>query len=246
MSGFVKGQTAGRICGPPRIVGRLTDEQIRDHYTYQARDGFGKEAIEELARTEHKTPEEIRKICGLKERKDSETMVTPEIKAAIIADARAGLTAKTIAAKCEMNEKAVEYHLCEARKRGELPPAKRSSKKHKKPEPVIEESRTVVANGERVTLPPDDPEPIPDKHPEAYPGQIYDEEPEPEAVQKANDRTTNVWEQLAFEVSDYLCGLLGAGTQTIAVSYKPGKAKATVKTPDGKSFEVKIKEGLSA
>ena len=108
--------------------------------------------------------------------KEKNELITPEIKAAIINDARAGLTAKTIAAKCGMNEKTVEYHLCEARTRGELPPAKGSTKKHKKPEPVIEEPRTVIANGERVTLPPDDPEPIPDKHPEAYPGQINDED----------------------------------------------------------------------
>lgn len=127
------------------------------------------------------------------EKKEENELITPEIKAAIIADARLGLRCKELAAKYGMNEKSVEYHLCEARKRGELPPAKGSTKKHKKPEPVIEEPHTVIANGERVTLPPDDPEEktwaLPNRaqeqeelekarHPEAYPGQINDEIPQ--------------------------------------------------------------------
>ena len=196
--------------------------------------------------------------------KEENELITPEIKAAIIDDARAGLTAKTIAAKCGMSEKAVEYHLCEARKRGELPPAKRSSKKHKKPEPAIEEPRTVVANGERVTLPPDDPEPIPDKHPEAYPGQINDEIPQAikdreskvegkirdyyaekqPCLAVSNPFRRGIWEELSLQLTLTLCALLGLGAVCTARSYDEEESlfQAFIKGADGRKYKLKLEE----
>lgn len=114
------------VMSVPRRMGQLTDDHIRDFYHLQARDGFAKEAIEELVRTEHKTREEIENICGI--RKDKE-MIDKETKAKLIADAANGMSCKQLADKYQMSEKAVGYHLTEARKRGQIPSPKNAAKK---------------------------------------------------------------------------------------------------------------------
>ena len=58
--------------GAARRMGQLTDWQIADFYALQARDGYAREAVEELCRTEKKTIEEITiiiKNTGRKNRK---------------------------------------------------------------------------------------------------------------------------------------------------------------------------------
>lgn len=201
-------------------------------------------------------------------------MITPEIKAAIIADARAGLAPKTIASKYGMDEKTVAYHLCEARKRGELPPAKGSTKKHKKPEPVIEEPHTVIANGERVTLPPDDPEEktwaLPNRaqeqeelekarHPEAYPGQINDDEPEirPDDIIRGDVTmsgaptlkisrpyidVSGVWASFSSELAEHICNMLGAGSVCTERSYSEdgAKMKAVIRDAEGNKYKIRM------
>ena len=126
------------VMGVPRRMGQLTDDHIRDFYHLQARDGFAKEAIEELVRTEHKTREEIENICGI--RRDKE-MIDKETKAKLIADAANGMSCKQLAEKYQMTEKAVGYHLTEARKKGQIPLPKSAAKTKKKrtihPEPGL-------------------------------------------------------------------------------------------------------------
>lgn len=48
--------------GVPVVMGSLTDKQIADFYRKQKLDGYGDQAIEELARTEKKTVPQIVKI----------------------------------------------------------------------------------------------------------------------------------------------------------------------------------------
>mgnify|MGYP007070352075 CR=1 FL=1 len=50
------------VMGVPVRMGSLTDKQIADFYRKQKLDGFGDQAIEELARTEKKTVPQIVKI----------------------------------------------------------------------------------------------------------------------------------------------------------------------------------------
>lgn len=119
MKGFVKGQHINNILGTPKVMGRLSDEHIRDFYIMQKLDGFGKEAVIELMRTENKTREEIETICGI--RQEDNNLITPEIKAAILADAEKGMTAEQIACKYHMNVKTVGYHITKARKQGAVP-----------------------------------------------------------------------------------------------------------------------------
>lgn len=201
-----------------------------------------------------------------KEKEENE-LITPEIKAAIINDARAGMSAAKIAEKCGMSEKAVEYHLTQARKRGELPPAKGSTKKHKKPEPVIEEPRTVIANGERVTLPQDDSEPEPETvaenatttQPEAYPGQINDDEPEIRPgdiirgdvtmsgaptlkISRPYIDVSGVWASFSSELAEHICNMLGAGSVCTERSYSEdgAKMKAVIRDAEGNKYKIRM------
>ena len=67
MKGFIKDQHIKNILGTPKVMGRLSDEQIREFYIMQKLDGYGEDAIVELMRTEKKTREEIETICGIRQ-----------------------------------------------------------------------------------------------------------------------------------------------------------------------------------
>ena len=133
MGGYVKYRTVRELLGPPVRMGSLTDEQIREFYYRQAADGFGEDALRELERSEKKTRAQILKIIGLKERK----MITEETKQKIIELSTQGMGAGQIAAKLNLGEKAVGYHLTCLRKAGKIPPAKQAEKAEK-PAPVKE------------------------------------------------------------------------------------------------------------
>ena len=133
MGSYVKYRTVRELLGPPVRMESLTDEQIREFYFRQAADGFGEDALRELERSEKKTRAEILKIIGLKERK----MITEETKQKIIELSIQGMGAGQIAAKLNLGEKAVGYHLTCLRKAGKIPPAKQAEKAEK-PAPVKE------------------------------------------------------------------------------------------------------------
>lgn len=112
-------------------MGRLSDEQIREFYIMQKLDGYGEDAIVELMRTEKKTREEIELICGI--RQEDNNLITPEIKAAILADAEKGMSYGQLAIKYKMDAKTVGYHVAKAKKQGVIPSTV-YTKKVKEPE----------------------------------------------------------------------------------------------------------------
>lgn len=207
--------------------------------------------------------------------KKEEEMIDEKTKAAMIADRVAGMSIGQIAIKYKRNKSSVESNLSNWKRAGLFPPEN----------PKIEE---VVKSEQQKQF-----EAIINKFPEAYPGQIsdddepkYDEhelefekkieelaaksEAKPKIIPEADDdfavgsasyrledcicqcsemptlelTATSMWESLIDNMSGTLCGLLGAGTVTAEMSYSDirSKAKATVRTPDGKQIRIRIEE----
>ena len=106
--------------GAARRMGQLTDWQIAEFYALQARDGYAREAVEELCRTEKKTIEEITIIIK-KYRKEEPKMsvkkYSDELKAAMVEDYSAGMTAREVAEKYGATESAVWNIASDARKK---------------------------------------------------------------------------------------------------------------------------------
>ena len=83
----------------------MTNKKIYDYYIYERNDGFGKEAIEVLAKINKTTEDGIKAI--LREQgvtfKEDEPMMTKELKAQIIKDYNEGMTIKDIAERYQLN-----------------------------------------------------------------------------------------------------------------------------------------------
>lgn len=83
----------------------MTNKKIYDYYIYERNDGFGKEAIEVLAKINKTTEDGIKDI--LREQgvrfKEDEQMMTAELKAQIIRDYNEGMTIKDIAERYQLN-----------------------------------------------------------------------------------------------------------------------------------------------
>lgn len=87
------------------IAMAMTNKKIYDYYIYERNDGFGKEAIEVLAKINKTTEDGIKDI--LREQgvrfKEDEQMMTAELKAQIIRDYNEGMTIKDIAERYQLN-----------------------------------------------------------------------------------------------------------------------------------------------
>lgn len=83
----------------------MTNKKIYDYYIYERNDGFGKEAIEVLAKINKTTEDGIKAI--LREQgvtfKEDEPMMTKELKAQIIKDYNEGMVIKDIAERYQLN-----------------------------------------------------------------------------------------------------------------------------------------------
>ena len=83
----------------------MTNKKIYDYYIYERNDGFGKEAIEVLAKINKTTEDGIKAI--LREQgvtfKEDEPMMTKELKAQIIKDYNEGMSIKDIAERYQLN-----------------------------------------------------------------------------------------------------------------------------------------------
>lgn len=83
----------------------MTNKKIYDYYIYERNDGFGKEAIEVLAKINKTTEDGIKAI--LREQgvtfKEDESMMTKELKAQIIKDYNEGMVIKDIAERYQLN-----------------------------------------------------------------------------------------------------------------------------------------------
>lgn len=83
----------------------MTNKKIYDYYIYERNDGFGKEAIEVLAKINKTTEDGIKAILreqGVKFKED-EPMMTKELKAQIIKDYNEGMVIKDIAERYQLN-----------------------------------------------------------------------------------------------------------------------------------------------
>ena len=83
----------------------MTNKKIYDYYIYERNDGFGKEAIEVLAKINKTTEGGIKAILreqGVKFKED-EPMMTKELKAQIIKDYNEGMVIKDIAERYQLN-----------------------------------------------------------------------------------------------------------------------------------------------
>ena len=83
----------------------MTNKKIYDYYIYERNDGFGKGAIEVLAKINKTTEEGIKAILreqGVKFKED-EPMMTKELKAQIIKDYNEGMVIKDIAERYQLN-----------------------------------------------------------------------------------------------------------------------------------------------
>ena len=84
----------------------MTNKKIYDYYIYERNDGFGKEAIEVLAKINKTTEDGIKAILreqGVTFKEDDEPMMTKELKAQIIKDYNEGMTIKDIAERYQLN-----------------------------------------------------------------------------------------------------------------------------------------------
>lgn len=83
----------------------MTNKKIYDYYIYERNDGYGKEAIEVLAKINKTTEDGIKAILreqGVKFKED-EPMMTKELKAQIIKDYNEGMVIKDIAERYQLN-----------------------------------------------------------------------------------------------------------------------------------------------
>ena len=216
------------FCGEKRIIGQLTDEQIREHYRKQLVCGYGKEAIEELMRTEKKSREEILHILG-KDKKEDKPMITEEQKAAMIADSANGMSYDKIAEKHGINVKTVQYHLTVARKSGLLPQSKYNPVKKK----AAAESAT----------PTEQDIPEVEQDVKTYlPKSCDRSEPVPE--RKAGKERRSVWFALADALKEFAENTLGAGTKVVAIyaNDRTSECNIEVVTPDGKLLCFNVEE----
>ena len=84
----------------------MTNKKIYDYYIYESNDGFGKEAIEVLAKINKTTEDGIKAILreqGVTFKEDDEPMMTKELKAQIIKDYNEGMVIKDIAERYQLN-----------------------------------------------------------------------------------------------------------------------------------------------
>ena len=84
----------------------MTNKKIYDYYIYERNDGFGKEAIEVLAKINKTTEDGIKAILreqGVAFKEDDEPMMTKELKAQIIKDYNEGMVIKDIAERYQLN-----------------------------------------------------------------------------------------------------------------------------------------------
>lgn len=169
-------------------------------------------------------------------KKEDEKMVTPEEKAAMIADRKTGMSYGQIAIKYNRDKSSVTTNLLNWKKQGafETPEDEDKKKiKYEKPEilpgppeivdkiqvagvePVMEEDGTKVWTMKNVDLPAETIE---------------------------DDPSGNLWNDIANELSVFAEGILGAGTKTISRSSSEETSFATVKlrTPDGKKIKLKM------
>lgn len=114
--GFLRGGVSGYL-GKKAFHGELTDAQIADFYVRQACDGYGRQAIEELIRTEHKTPAEVLDILhsrGVAKKFKEEDfsmgnqVYDPQVKERVISERLKGISAKQIAGETGLSSKQVE------------------------------------------------------------------------------------------------------------------------------------------
>ena len=146
----------------------MTNKKIYDYYIYERNDGFGKEAIEVLAKINKTTEDGIKAI--LREQgvtfKEDEPMMTKELKAQIIKDYNEGMVIKDIAERYQLNAHTLSNNMKNWHDRGlvtlripEKPkhePAVKEKPKHEptaKTEQVKEEpDKAVSDNSNRVEI----------------------------------------------------------------------------------------------
>ena len=84
---------------------KMSKKEIYDYYAYERAEGYGKEAIEVLAKINKTSEDEIKTI--LREQgayiKEDEPMMTKELKAQIIKDYNEGMAIKDIAERYQLN-----------------------------------------------------------------------------------------------------------------------------------------------
>ena len=124
---------------------KMSEKEIYDYYAYERADGYGKEAIEVLAKINKTSEDEIKAI--LREQgayiKEDEPMMSTELKAQIIKDYNEGMVIKDIAERYQLNAHTVYNNLVNWSKKGavELRPTKNDKPVHKpktKTEQVVE------------------------------------------------------------------------------------------------------------
>ena len=155
-----------------------TDKEIAEYVRYYAKNNQRKWAVEMMTKTEGKTAEEIEHICNVENGKvGAQTSVrkppkySDEFLDAVAADRDAGMSYKDIADKYKMPVKTINSIM-----------AIISHRKKKAAEPEMKQQEQAVKELSRDAI---------SREPEAYPGQIYDDEPEPivESVDETVDKT---------------------------------------------------------
>lgn len=143
-----------------------TDEQIAEYVRYYAKNNQRKWAVEMMTKTEGKTAEEIEHICNVENGKvGAQTRVrmppkySDEFLEAVAADRDAGMSYKDIADKYKMPLKTINSIFVIISRRNK----KAAEAEMKQQEQAVKELLRDAFSRE----------------PEAYPGQINDDEPEP-------------------------------------------------------------------
>lgn len=126
----------------------MTNKKIYDYYIYERNDGFGKEAIEVLAKINKTTEDGIKDI--LREQgvmfKEDEKMMTAELKAQIIKNYNEGMEIKDIAERYQLNAHTLSNNMKNWQDKGlvtlRLPEKPVHKPKTEMDEPVTESAQT--------------------------------------------------------------------------------------------------------
>ena len=127
----------------------MTNKKIYDYYIYERNDGFGKEAIEVLAKINKTTEDGIKAILrkqGVKFKED-EPMMTKELKAQIIKDYNEGMTIKDIAERYQLNAHTLSNNTLRIPEKPKHEPAVKEKPKHE-PTPKTEQVAEQLAKEE--------------------------------------------------------------------------------------------------
>lgn len=214
-----------------------TDKQIADYMKYYAGRG-NKElqwALENLAKVEGKTPAEIREICEREATKKPKAEKKPRNEGGRPMLPRDEIRAELLAGGTLMSvsEKLGVSHSTVGRER--LLMVKEGLLKAGRPYPGKKK----------------------DRQPEAYPGQISDDEPEIEDDVKAYvpgeirtepkepTQPETPWKALSEQMCDFAVGTFGKGTRITAMFWDEDEriANVSLKTDDGRLIRITMEVG---